>query len=103
MKRDTRRFQFVAAYVIVAVGLVLLTMALFMPPVGEIHPSVIAAFGEVLTFAGASIGMDYHYRARYRFRRQAGPDGSPSDSEVSAEYGGFRALDGTDFVDHEED
>lgn len=65
MKPDNKSLQFVAAYVIVAAGLILLTMALFMPPMGEIHPSVIAAFGEVLTFAGASIGMDYHYRTRY--------------------------------------
>ena len=61
-KRD---FQFVAAYVIALFGLALITTALFLPPTGEIHPSVLAAFGEILTFAGASIGMDYHYRSRY--------------------------------------
>ena len=61
-KRD---IQFVAAYVIAGFGLGLITLALFLPPVGEIHPSVVAAFGEILTFAGASIGMDYHYRTKY--------------------------------------
>ena len=61
-KRD---IQFIAAYVIAGFGLALITLALFLPPLGEIHPSVVAAFGEILTFAGASIGMDYHYRAKY--------------------------------------
>ena len=64
-KRD---FQFVAAYAIALFGLALITTALFLPPTGEIHPSVLAAFGEILTFAGASIGMDYHYRSRYNSR-----------------------------------
>lgn len=58
-------FQFIAAYVIVAIGLSLTLTALFLPPVGEIHPTVCAAFGEILTFAGASLGMDYHYRSKY--------------------------------------
>lgn len=57
--------QFIAAYVIVAIGLSLIIMALFLPPKGEIHPTVCAAFGEILTFAGASLGMDYHYRSKY--------------------------------------
>lgn len=58
-------FQFIAAYIIVAIGLSLIITALFLPPVGEIHPTVCAAFGEILTFAGASLGMDYHYRSKY--------------------------------------
>ncbi|MBQ0129591.1 MAG: hypothetical protein KBT57_07105 [bacterium] len=58
-------FQFIAAYVIVVLGLSLIITALFLPPIGEIHPTVCAAFGELLTFAGASIGMDYHYRSKY--------------------------------------
>lgn len=61
-------FQFIAAYVIVAIGLSLILTALFLPPVGEIHPTVCAAFGEILTFAGASLGMDYHYRSKYNER-----------------------------------
>ena len=66
-KRD---FQFVAAYAIALFGSALITTALFLPPTGEIHPSVLAAFGEILTFAGASIGMDYHYRSRYETGRK---------------------------------
>jgi hypothetical protein len=40
----------------------LLTAGLFTPPVGEIHHSLLIAFGEILTFSGSLIGIDYHYR-----------------------------------------
>ena len=55
-------FQFMAAYVIAALGLVLIGIALFLPPMGVIDPTVLTAFGEILTFSGALLGMDYHYR-----------------------------------------
>ena len=32
------------------------------PPLGEIHNSVLIAFGEILTFSGRLIGIDYKYR-----------------------------------------
>ncbi|KDS39087.1 hypothetical protein M092_1025 [Parabacteroides distasonis str. 3776 D15 iv] len=38
-------------------------MGLWMPPRGEIHSSVLVAFGEVSTFAGALLGVDYKYRS----------------------------------------
>ena len=56
--------QIIAAYAIVSFGLILLMMAFWIPPHGEIHPSVLAAFGEILTFAGSIIGIDYHYKAK---------------------------------------
>ena len=34
----------------------------FCPPMGEIHHSVLIAFGEILTFSGSLIGIDYKYR-----------------------------------------
>ena len=47
-------------------SMVMITVALFLPPLGVIDPSVLTAFGEVLTFSGALLGMDYHYRFRGR-------------------------------------
>lgn len=35
----------------------MLFMGLWMPPRGEIHSSVLVAFGEVSTFAGALLGV----------------------------------------------
>lgn len=49
--------------VILAVcGIVLLWVGLFLPPIGAIHASVLTALGEVFTFSGALIGVDYSYK-----------------------------------------
>lgn len=47
---------------LVVVGSALLAFGFVVPPKGEIHSSVLVAFGEILTFAGALFGIDYHYR-----------------------------------------
>ena len=43
-------------------GCALLTTGLVCPPLGEIHHSLLIAFGEILTFSGSLIGIDYKYR-----------------------------------------
>ena len=45
-------------------GLVLIFSGFWVAPEGEIHNSVLVAFGEVVTFAGALFGVDYSYRIR---------------------------------------
>lgn len=45
-------------------GLGLLFWGLVVPPAGVIDSSVLVAFGEVATFAGSLIGVDYHYKFR---------------------------------------
>ena len=54
--------QFWAGLGIVIVGLVLLFLGFYAVPIGEIAPSVLTAFGEIATFSGALIGVDYRYR-----------------------------------------
>ena len=51
-----------AAIFLIAVGSGLLIAGFIVPPPGEIHNSVLVAFGEILTFAGAVFGMKYHYQ-----------------------------------------
>ena len=43
-------------------GGLLLLAGFCCPPLGEIHHSVLIAFGEILTFSGSLIGIDYKYR-----------------------------------------
>lgn len=63
MKRiDNGRLQLMVASVMVIVGCALLGFGFAFPPQGEIHSSVLVAFGEILTFAGALFGIDYHYK-----------------------------------------
>ena len=45
-------------------GIVLIFSGFWTHPEGEIHQSVLVAFGEVVTFAGALFGVDYSYRVR---------------------------------------
>lgn len=47
---------------VVLAGLVLLFLGFYAVPIGEISPSVLTAFGEVATFSGALIGIDYSYK-----------------------------------------
>ena len=43
-------------------GMVLLFIGTFIAPQGEIHESLLVGFGEVATFAGAIMGVDYTYK-----------------------------------------
>lgn len=56
--------QLLSALFLIVLGTGLLIAAFVMPPPGEIHNSVLVAFGEILTFAGALFGIDYHYKSR---------------------------------------
>ena len=47
---------------LVIVGVELLWASFFVNPMGIIDSSVLAAVGEVFTFAGALIGIDYTYK-----------------------------------------
>ena len=56
--------QLITAAVLSLGGLVLLFCGAFIAPQGEIHESLLVGFGEVATFAGAIMGVDYSYRRR---------------------------------------
>ena len=61
-RRNT--LQFIFAWILVLIGIVLIFLSFFVPPVGDISPTVLTAFGEILTFAGAVIGIDYSYKKK---------------------------------------
>ena len=54
--------QLITAAILAIGGLVLLYLGTFISPAGEIHESLLVAFGEVATFSGALMGIDYTYR-----------------------------------------
>lgn len=67
--RDTEKekklklnIQLALGAILVIVGVVLLFCGFYAPVVGEITNSVLVAYGEVSTFAGALIGVDYTYK-----------------------------------------
>lgn len=56
--------QLLSAVSLITVGCGLLVAGFIIAPTGEIHNSILVAFGEILTFAGALFGIDYHYRIK---------------------------------------
>jgi hypothetical protein len=58
--------QLVAEMLLVIIGCVLLIAGFAVAPLGVIDSSVLVAFGETSTFAGALFGVDYHYKQKQR-------------------------------------
>ena len=56
--------QLLTAFVLAFGGLIMLFCGLYIDPQGQIHESLLVAFGEVATFAGALFGIDYVYKRR---------------------------------------
>ncbi len=63
MKKESLIQLLIAALVSLA-GIALLFVGTLLAPQGEIHETVLVAFGEIATFAGSIIGIDYHYKIR---------------------------------------
>lgn len=56
-------------------GVILIFLSFIVPPLGVIHASVLAAIGEIFTFSGALIGIDYSYKYKHeKIRREYGDD-----------------------------
>lgn len=63
MKKETKlNIQLISAIILVGVGCGLLIAGFIVNPLGVIDSSVLVAFGETCTFAGALFGIDYHYK-----------------------------------------
>ena len=57
--------QLIIAALLTLAGITLLFVGTLLAPQGQIHESVLVAFGEIATFAGSILGVDYYY---YRHR-----------------------------------
>lgn len=78
------------AVILVIVGCGLLIAGFVVTPPGEIHNSVLIAFGEILTFVGTVFGMQYKFRDElYRhFRDDASDRPDISDKKPPASHDG---------------
>lgn len=65
-KASKENLQFISSLVVLFAGLVLVFISLFIKPTGEIHPSVITAFGMFLSFVGAVWHLDLKYDFKTR-------------------------------------
>lgn len=62
MKVNKIKWMIICAVILVITGIILIMMGLWMPPIGEIHPSVLTALGEILSFSGCLFGIDANYK-----------------------------------------
>ncbi len=69
--------QLAVAVFLTVSGMVLIFSGFWVSPRGEIHNSVLVAFGEVSTFAGALFGVDYRYQIRI-FKKKEVKDENPT-------------------------
>lgn len=58
--------QLITAAILAIIGMVLLFCGMYIDPQGEIHETVLVAYGEVLTFSGSLMGIDYNYKFKNR-------------------------------------
>jgi hypothetical protein len=61
---NMKKVQLILSVGLCVFGGVLLIAGFCCPPLGEIHPTILTAFGEILTFSGALLGLDYKYRSK---------------------------------------
>lgn len=52
---------YILAVVSMSAGLTLLFLGLYIPPEGEIHTSVLSAFGVICIFVAALLGISLHF------------------------------------------
>ena len=62
--------QLFLAVAVVIFGCILMMMGFWCVPLGEISSSVLAGVGELLTFAGSIMGLDYRYKAKMYIDRK---------------------------------
>lgn len=65
MKKRLNVQLWVAVFLTVA-GIILVFCGFWVVPTGEIDNSVLVAYGEISTFAGALFGVDYSYKVRFK-------------------------------------
>jgi len=61
-----QNIQLILAVMMCTAGIVIIFICIYIDPKGEVHTSILVAFGEILTFAGSLFGIDYHYRYKNR-------------------------------------
>ena len=54
----TERHRFWLGAILAILGVVIIIISLFIPPIGEIHPSALGAVGEIFLLSGCLLGLD---------------------------------------------
>lgn len=74
--------QLIIACLVSLSGLALLFFGFWVSPTGEIHNSVLVAFGEAMSFAGALLGIDYTYKFKAWKNNRTKPNNNPTENNL---------------------
>ncbi len=67
-------------------GFTLLFLGMYLPPTGQIHESVLTAFGLILIFVGSLLGISMHYSNElHKFKTSVLKSISPTEINGSIE------------------
>lgn len=66
-------YRDLTAIVLLIAGIVMAFIALFLPPPGEIHESVLFIFAQILIYAGSIFGIDAYIRKAVKQRTLPNP------------------------------
>ena len=80
--KEWLNIQLLTAFVLAFGGLVMLFCGIYISPMGQIHESLLVAFGEVATFAGSIMGIDYYYKIKNNY--DTNHTHSPEDQRPSS-------------------
>ena len=58
----TRYWHYISASVMLLCGIIMAFIALFLPPPGQIHDSVLYIFAQILIYAGSIFGIEAYVR-----------------------------------------
>lgn len=64
LKHVKLKWMIICAVILVILGVTMIMMGMLLPPIGEIHPSVLTALGEAFTFSASLWGLNTHYRIK---------------------------------------
>lgn len=64
------KWMIISAVVLVFTGIVLIMIGIWCPPIGEIHPSLLTALGEIFSFSGCLFGINANYRFKTFINQQ---------------------------------
>lgn len=79
-KKTKLNLQLIAAIVLIVIGCTLLCFGFVVPPLGVIDNSVLVAFGETCTFAGALFGVDYNYKYKMHIKDKDSEESNNNDN-----------------------
>ena len=82
--KKSLNIQLITAAILAIGGLVLLFCGVYIEPQGEIHDTLLIGFGEVATFSGSIMGVDYSYKQKYK-QNENHPNETPPPERQSSQ------------------